>query len=53
MGGRAGVCPYLEVCEELAQRHFLPVGLQPLNLKAVPQRPLHLVVLRGTATART
>lgn len=44
--GRVGRGPYLKVVEELFEGHFLTVGLQSLNLKAIPQCPLLVIVLR-------
>lgn len=38
---------HLEVVEELFEGHLLTVRLQTLYLKAIPQRPLLVIVLWG------
>lgn len=37
---------HLKVVQELFECHLLAVRLQPLDLKAIPQRPLLVIVLR-------
>lgn len=45
-GVRARKGPHLKVVKELLEGHLLTVRLQPLYLKAIPQRPLLVIVLR-------
>lgn len=45
-GMRVREGPHLKVVQELFERHLLTVRLQPLDLKAIPQRPLLVIVLR-------
>lgn len=38
--------PHLKIVQELFERHLLTIRLQPLDLKAIPQRPLLVIVLQ-------
>lgn len=45
-GVRVRKGPHLKVIKELFEGHLLTVRLQPLYLKAIPQRPLLVIVLQ-------
>lgn len=44
-GERMRKGPHLKVVKELFEGHLLTIRLQPLYLKAIPQRPLSVIVL--------
>lgn len=37
---------YFKVVQKLSECHLLPIGLQTCDLKAIPQRPVHFIVLQ-------
>lgn len=43
---------YLEIVQELSECHFCTIGLNALHLKAVPKRPINLIVLRKKASVK-
>lgn len=47
VGVRVRKGPHLKVVKELFECHLLTVRLQTLDLKAIPQRPLLVIVLWG------